>query len=543
MESYQKMPPLKKTEPLFDIEHAFLDALSKGVLPEATRQITLSEFLKESWQILEPGKLLSYNWHLDAIAEHLEAVTRREFRNLLITIAPRSLKSILTSVCWPAWTWTQKPEERFLCSSYSQSLATEHSVACRQIIRSDWYKKHWGQMFMLSGDQNLKTFFENTKRGQRIATSVGGTGTGRGGDVLIIDDPHNVREAPSATARKSVLTWWTQVMSSRLNDPQTGCKVIIMQRCHEDDLAHHIIKSDESFEYLNLPTEFELKRKSVTVIGWEDPRIKENELMHPARFGDMEVVRAKKTLGSYGYASQYQQRPSPAEGGMIRRTWWKFYDEFPKDVRGRPQFDEILQSWDMAFKDEDTSSFVVGQVWGRLGADKYLIDQIRGKMDFVKTVDALVRLTNMYPMAIGKLVEDKANGIAVMNYLQKVVTGLIPVNPEGGKVARLYAVSPQIESGNVYLPKNAEWIDDFIEEFSSATPEGGGKYWDQIDAATQALNRMLRAKVHLTWGRNKNNGNSNVVPMAAYSSGGRKLTFGKRQGRRGFSVLGNRRIG
>lgn len=537
------MPSKKKNEPLIDLEFSIIDALSKGILPEATRQIGLSQFLKEAWEVLEPGKSLSYNWHLDAIAEHLEAITKREFRNLLITIAPRSLKSILASIAWPAWTWTKKPEERFLCSSYSQSLATEHSVACRQVINSEWYQNHWGQVFALAGDQNLKTFFENTKRGQRIATSVGGTGTGRGGDIIMVDDPHNVKEAPSATTRKNVIAWWTQVMSSRLNDPQTGCKVVIMQRCHEDDLANHILKSDETFEHLNLPTEFEIKRRSVTVIGWEDPRTEENELMHPARFGELEVVRAKKTLGSYGYAGQYQQRPAPAEGGMVKRSWWRYYKELPVDARGRLHFDEILQSWDMAFKDEDSSAFVVGQVWGRLGADKYLIDQIREKMDFTSTIRALVRLTNIYPMAGAKLVEDKANGTAVINYLQKTVSGLIPIQPEGGKIARLHAVSPQIEGGNVLLPENAEWTADYVEEFSSATPDGGGTYWDQIDATTQALNRMLRAKVHLTWGRKNSHADPNVVPISAYSSGGRKLTFGKRKSGRGFSVLGNRRIG
>lgn len=203
------------------------------------------------------------------------------------------------------------------------------------------------------------------------------------------------------------------------------------------------------------------------------------------RVGPAEIDDLKRSLGSYAAAGQLQQRPSPAEGGILKREWWRFYTVAPE------HFDEVIQSWDCAFKDTDTSDYVVGQVWGRVKADKYLLDQVRGRMDCPATIRAVKRLSERWPKANAKLIEDKANGPAVIASLKHEIPGLIAVNPEGGKQARVHAVSPQIESGNVYLPVSsaAPWVDAFVEE---AAVFPNGPHDDQVDAMSQALLRLKK---------------------------------------------------
>ena len=441
----------------------------------------LREFVRQAWPVVEPATEFVSGWHLDAICEHLEAVTRGQIHRLLISVPPRHMKSLAVSVFWPCWEWITHPERRWLFCSYAAGLAIRDSVKCRRMVESPWYRRRWLDRFVLTSDQNEKSRFENDKAGYRIAIGVGGAATGEGGDRVIVDDPHNVREAESEIVRQSVLDWWDQVMSTRLNDPKRGAMVIVMQRVHESDLAGHVLQQG-GYEELKLPAEYEGSQQ-VTSIGWRDPRTELGELLWPERFGQEEVEALKRTMGSYAAAGQLQQRPAPAAGGILKRHWWKFYREAP-----RP-FSEVIQSWDCAFKDTRTSDFVVGQVWGRHGADKYLLDQVRGRMDCPATIQAVKRLSEKWPQAQAKLVEDKANGPAVIATLKHEIVGLIAVNPEGGKEVRAHAVSPQIEAGNVYLPDPtiAPWIGGFIDE-CAAFPNGA--YDDQVDAMSQALVRL-----------------------------------------------------
>ena len=441
----------------------------------------LREFVRQAWPVVEPATEFVSGWHLDAICEHLEAVTRGQIHRLLISVPPRHMKSLAVSVFWPCWEWITHPERRWLFCSYAAGLAIRDSVKCRRMVESPWYRRRWLDRFVLTSDQNEKSRFENDKAGYRIAIGVGGAATGEGGDRVIVDDPHNVREAESEIVRQSVLDWWDQAMSTRLNDPKRGAMVIVMQRVHENDLAGHVLQQG-GYEELKLPAEYEGSQQ-VTSIGWRDPRTELGELLWPERFGQEEVEALKRTMGSYAAAGQLQQRPAPAAGGILKRHWWKFYGEAP-----RP-FSEVIQSWDCAFKDTRTSDFVVGQVWGRHGADKYLLDQVRGRMDCPATIQAVKRLSEKWPQAEAKLVEDKANGPAVIATLKHEIVGLIAVNPEGGKEVRAHAVSPQIEAGNVYLPDPtiAPWIGGFIDE-CAAFPNGA--YDDQVDAMSQALVRL-----------------------------------------------------
>lgn len=466
----------------------------------------LRHFVRQAWHVVEPFAPFKPNWHLDAIADHLEAVEHGEIRNLLVTMPPRMGKSLTISVFYPAWRWINKPGMRFLYASYSQDLATAHSLATRRVIESDWYQARWGGRFQLAGDANLKTRFENDQRGQRYSTSVGGVVTGVGGDRIVVDDPHNVKESESEAVRATTIAWWDQAMSTRFNDPKTGARIVVMQRVHEGDLAGHLIEQG-GYTHLNLPMEYEPESVTWTGLGTPDPRSDPGELLAPDRVGPDELADLKVRLGSRAYAGQFQQRPSPAEGGTFKRQWWRFwhFPGHPLDpvplrmpdgsmhlapcVELPPFWDEHLQSWDMSFKGMDTSDYVCGQVWGAWRADRYLLDQTLAQLNFPATLAAVRELTDRWPKARRKLVEDKANGPAVIATLRNEIAGLVAVEPEGGKESRANAVTPEIESGNVYLPhpRIAPWVDAFIDECASFPT---GKHDDQVDSMTQALLRL-----------------------------------------------------
>jgi predicted phage terminase large subunit-like protein len=415
------------------------------------------------------------------------------------------------AVFWPCWEWISWPERRWLFSSYAASLSIRDSLKCRRLIESPWYQANWGDRFQLTSDQNAKQRFENNKSGYRLATSVGGAATGEGGDRIVVDDPHNVGEAESDLVRRAAVDWWDQVMSTRLNDPKTGAKVIVMQRVHEADLTGHVLEQG-GYELLRLPAEWEEGSTRMTSIGWSDPRTQPGELLWPERFGPAELETLKRSMGSYAAAGQLQQRPSPAEGGILKRHWWKYWKPQgmvlpPVSVRlpdGQLQiihavdlpyeFEEQMQSWDMAFKDVESSDFVVGQVWAKQKADRFLLDQVKDRLDLPRTLEAVRWMTRKWPQTYAKLVEDKANGSAVIAMLNHEIQGLIAVPPEGGKEARASAISAQIESGNVYLPHPSirPWVSGFIDE-AAAFPNAA--HDDQVDGMSQALLRWSTRRV------------------------------------------------
>jgi predicted phage terminase large subunit-like protein len=465
---------------------------------------SLLEFVHQAWIIVEPSTPFVPGFHIDAIIEHLEAVTRGQIRNLLINVPPRHMKSLLVSVFWPAWEWIGHPERRWLYSSYAASLSIRDSVKFRRLIESPWYQSRWGDRFSLTSDQNTKVRVDNSRSGYRIATSVGGSATGEGGDRIICDDPHNVQEVESDSVRKGTLDWWDVVMSTRVNDPKTSAMVVVMQRCHQQDLSGHLLEQG-GFEHLCLPAEYEGSTRK-TSIGFSDPRKEMGELLWKERYGTQEIEDLKRRLGSYAAAGQLQQRPSPLGGGIFKRHWWRYFQpqgaNLPPVVVSLPDgtlmsipainapsyVDEQIQSWDCSFKDLDTSDYVVGQAWARSGSIYLLGHQIRARMDCPATIKAIRELSQRWPGTLAKRIEDKANGSAVIQMLQHEIPGILPVNPEGGKVARAMAVSPLIEAGNVYLPHPlyAPWVNDFIEE-CAAFPNGA--HDDQVDAMTQALLR------------------------------------------------------
>ena len=296
---------------LTDLDPRYVDAAVARLC-----ELSLYEFVTEAWKVVEPGTRYVSSWHIKAICEHLEACAAGQIRRLIINVPPRSMKSRLVSVFWPAWVWITRPHTRWLFASYAQHLSLRDSLHCRDVVQSAWYQKNWGRLFRLREDQNQKTRFDNDRTGFRLASSTGGVGTGEGGDFIVADDPHNVIEAESDVQRQAVLHWWDQSMSTRGNDPRTVCHLVVMQRLHENDLTGHLLEQG-GYEHLCLPMEFEPGRRCVTSLGWQDPRKREDELLCPKRFGRVEVDELKRRLGLYGTAGQLQQRPAPLDGGLF----------------------------------------------------------------------------------------------------------------------------------------------------------------------------------------------------------------------------------
>lgn len=485
---------------------------------------SLAEFVKQAWHIVEPGTPLVPNWHLDVICDALERQARGEdgYHKLLICVPPGTMKSLLVSVFAPAWQWLDQPERRKLFFSNDDRLAVRDSRRMRTIITSDWYRgvaayaaRLRGQEpWTLAADQNEKVNFENTRRGFRQCLSIGSSVTGKRGDDIVIDDPMDAKEVVNGSTdqvRKrveEVNNVVEKVLPSRVNDVSHACWTVIMQRLHPDDPAGRAL-AEGGWCVVVLQMRYE---PTNPLNHPDDPRRAEGELLFPAKFPAVEVAKLEHKLGRH-FSAQYQQNPLPSDGGPLKRWYWCFWYPAganpPPPVRVRlPDGGEHVckqmalpkqlvahkQSWDMAFKDTKDSAFVVGQVWAEHGADSFLLDQKRGKFDFVATLAAVRELSRLWPQAIEKLVEDKANGAAVMSTLRREIPGLNAVEPGGGKEARANAAAPVCRSGNVWLPHPAlvAWVKELIDELE-AFPAGA--YADQVDSLTQYLIRRYGATV------------------------------------------------
>jgi len=465
-------------------EHDQLAALLDEQAIRHARQ-SLRAFVEWAWPILEPGTPFSPNWHIDLICEYLEAVTAGEIRHLVINIPPRYMKSLLVSVLWPCWEWSRQPSMRYIFSSYAEGLASHHSLSRRRLIRSRPYQRFAPEV-RLTRDQAEKLEFHNTMGGIMVATSTGGSITGKGGNRLIIDDPHSPTQAESDAQRQQALDFFNYTLSTRLDDPKRDVKVLVMQRLHTRDLT--AVCLEQGFEHLCLPalapsrTTVDFPRSGRTVVREIDAPL------WPERQGVADLEHQRQVLGSYGFAGQYQQQPVPRDGGMFKVEWWQYWDHAPA------RFDEIVQSWDLSFKDGDGHDYVVGLVAGRVGACVYLLDRFKAKASFTETCQAIKRMVATHPATRIVLIEDAANGPAVVSALHKEIRGILAVTPEGGKRSRAAAVEPQIEAGQVFLPRprfadgqlrfEHAWVEDFVEQ-CSVFPKG--EHDDDVDALTQLL--------------------------------------------------------
>lgn len=465
---------------------------------------SLYEFVRQAWPTVEPGVPFVPSWHIEAICEHLEAITAGELRKLLINIPPRHSKSTIVSVMWPMWEWLVRPQEKFLCASYSGTLSIRDNLKARRLVQSPWYTERWGHMFKLAGDQNAKQRFENDQTGYRIATSVGGTATGEGGSRLVLDDPHSAQEAQSDAVRESALEWFDVVWSTRLNDPKKDAMVTIMQRLHEKDISGHILHDIGGWEHLCIPAEWDGVRRR-TSLGPYDPRKSKGELICPERFGEREVADLKQLLGAYGVAGQLQQDPQPAEGGILKT---KHLQLWPCS-KALPQFEYVLQSYDCAFTEKtsgDPTAFTAWAVFTHAGERQVmLIDAWDEHLSYPELrARAIKEWSTEYGGASRAdafnrarrpdrvLVEAKASGQSLLQDLRLARVPAVGYNPgNADKVSRAHQAAPTLELGRIWVPESAKnpghavsWAAGFIKQLEKFPV---AEHDDYVDTFTQAI--------------------------------------------------------
>ncbi len=434
----------------------------------------LSPFIAKSFETVNPGTVYYPNWHIDLIAEYLEAVERSEITRFIINMPPRALKSISVSVAWTAYLLGRNPAMRIMCASYSAALAVRHSLDTRLVMTQPWYGDVFPRTELMEGE-NQKHKFVTTARGFRFATSVGGTATGEGGDVLIVDDPLNPSQAASRTERTAANHWYDQTFSTRLNDKRTGRIVIVMQRLHTDDLSGHLLAKG-GWEQLVLPAIAE--RSSVHDFGRVKKHRAVEELLHTERDAHALIQRARTDLGSAAFAAQYQQEPLPESGHMIAPHWLR------KMRAEATEFTRIIQSWDTGIKSDpkhDASACItIGEC-----ADGYVVlDALACRVEYPDLKRTVVQQAERWkPDAL--LIEDKASGQSLLQELRRETTlPLIAILPKQDKVTRVARISSLLEAGKVSVPKYAAWLPAFERELF-AFPNAA--HDDMVDALTQGL--------------------------------------------------------
>lgn len=455
---------------------------------------SLATFVREAWHVIEPAQPYTHGWHIDCVCAHLEAVTRGDINRLLINIPPGTMKSLLVSVFWPSWEWGPRNMQstRYVAASHSQDFAIRDTLKMRRLVSSDWYQSRWP--VPLTKDQNEKTKFENEKTGFRQAMAMPSL-TGTRGDRVILDDPHSVEGAVSDADRKRTLRVFQETVPSRLNNPDKSAIIVVMQRIHENDVSGFILADTDSHGYLHvcLPMEYELDRKCQTPY-YTDPRTTDGELLFPARFPAEVVERDKRMMGSHAVAGQFQQRPTPRGGGLIKGTWFGRYKTLPS-IRYRRIYADTAQ------KAKEHNDYSVLQCWG-IGMDNrlYIIDQIRGKWEAPELRRKTIDFWNKHHSAegIGALqrlaVEDKASGTGLIQEIRK--DGIIPIFPiQRGtdKYTRLLDVQGHIEAGYVVLPEESPWVADFVAECEAFTADNTHQHDDQIDPMIDAITDMPKA--------------------------------------------------
>lgn len=446
---------------------------------EIYRQDLLA-FIHRSFLELNPAATFEYNWHLELIAQSLEDVAHGNCRRLIINVPPRHLKSHSASIAFPAWFLGHFPEKQVACVSYAQDFSDTLARHSRRLMDSAFYQALFETR--ISRKRDTVADFETTRGGFRFSTSVGGGFTGRGGDVIVIDDPLKADEALSDVRRESVNQWFDNTLRSRLNKQVEGAIIIIMQRLHADDLVAHvrraedwrvlsfsaIAEEDESYEIRNPYHTFRFRRK-------------EGDVLQPSLTPRPVLERLRNAMTLYHFAAQYQQNPQPPSGNIVKREWLKFYtpEEKPDD------FGTILQSWDTAVTDTELANFSVCTTWGVKDRKAYLLDVFRRKLlfpDLKRSIETHAELHN----ATVVLIEDKSSGSSLIQQLRAEGLSKVRAAPtlDGNKIMRLNGQTPMIEGGFVLFPKRADWLDSYLNELLSFP---SSNYDDQVDSTVYAL--------------------------------------------------------
>jgi len=386
---------------------------------------------------------------------------------------------VLASIAFPAWCLGHDPSAQILCVSYAQDLADKHARDCRLIMMSGWYQ----QIFptRLSPHRHAVQEFITTRQGYRLATSTGGVLTGRGADLMLIDDPSKPEEALSDARRNATNEWYLNTLYSRLNDKCRGGIVIIMQRLHEDDLVGHVL-GQEPWEVVSFPAIAEADEVHAIETIW-GPRCftrRPGEALHPAREPLLVLENIRRTIGEYNFAGQYQQSPAPLGGGLVKAEWFKHYRENERPDR----FERIVQSWDTANKASELSDFSVCTTWGVRDKKVYLLGLLRQRLEYPALKRAVREQQNLYH-ANEILIEDKASGTQL---IQELIAdgchGVTRYQPDCDKIMRMHAQTAMVENGFVHIPESAPWLAEYLHEM---TVFPNGKHDDQVDSTAQFL--------------------------------------------------------
>lgn len=454
-------------------------------------RLSYVEFLQEAWKIIEPSTNLQMNWHIRRIAAKLQEIVERleagqEAVNLVINVPPGTTKSTLVSKMLPAWVWTRSPWMKFIIATYESTLATNHALKSRDIMNSEWYRRCWGDIFRLKIDKNVKTEYENNRAGTVITTSVGGTIIGKHGDIIIIDDPNNPNVSVSRKELEDVNTWHDLILSTRMTDKKTSVKIIVMQRIAQGDLSEYVLdKQDEKWEQICLPAELS---DDIRPGGWS--RFYQNNLLDHERLGAEALRRLRSSLGSVGYASQVQQRPTVAQGNIIHRDW--FTTHKMNDLQDRIAGHPMIFFLDTAYTEKTANdpSGIIATC--KVGHTLYVLNAKKVRMgfpDLVRFIGEFAR-NNGYNEQSTIRIEPKANGISLIQQLRETTRLNVtqtPV-PNESKQTRLNAIAPMIEGGRVALSEGL-WNKEFIDEVCGFPRM---KHDEYVDLLCYAANYHLR---------------------------------------------------
>jgi predicted phage terminase large subunit-like protein len=455
----------------------------------------LIEFIELTWHIIEPERPFIREYPIEVVCDHLEAIHYGEIVKLLVNVPPGTMKSLATNVFFPAWEWGPRnmPSTRYISFSYASPLTQRDNEKFYRVCSSDIYQRFWGDRVKFVKENITK--YENDRTGWKLATSVGGVGTGERGDRLLLDDPHNVKDGESETIRKETVRWFRESLSSRVNDPMKSAFIIIMQRVHEDDVSGTIISENLDYDHLCLPVKFDSAfPRCETSIGFKDER-QHGELLLPKRMPIEFLNQQEKELGPYAFAAQYQQQPVPRGGGIIKSDWWQLW----KDPY-YPNFQFLMGSFDGAFTTKDENDFSAYTVWG-VFEDQHGVLKImlvyawKVKLELHQVVQKIAETNRKYKVDL-VVVENKATGHSVVQELRRLFRNekwgfyLFDPSKDGGgdKEARLYACVPTFTNEIVYAPDKS-WASTVINEVAMAPK---GKWKDLSDTVSQAILYMRK---------------------------------------------------
>jgi predicted phage terminase large subunit-like protein len=434
-----------------------------------------SSFIDKTFHTITPGEMYHRNWHIDAIAHHLELCRQRKIKRLIITVPPRCLKSVTTSVAFPAYLLGKDPRERILCVSYSQDLALKHGSDMRAVLEAPWYQRLFPKT-MMSSTGSTQFEYRTHARGFRLSTSVQGSITGRGANFIIVDDAHKADEVLSETKRERVINWVRNTLFTRLDDKENGVIIVIQQRLHESDLVGHLLESD-NWVHLNLPAIAD--GYSEIPISPDQIKIREpGDLLDPSRHPKHVLDELARDLGSYFFAAQYQQCPAPSGGNLLQWEWFTRHNQPPPKSGGR-----IIQSWDTANTTTESSDYSVCTTWLAQNSHHYLLDVTRKKLTFPELVKEVVAAQHRHQADL-VLIEEASSGISLLQQMKQQGLKCVGVKPHLDKETRLISETATIEAGYVSIPEEAPWVAAFQHELVMFP---NGKNDDQVDSLSQYL--------------------------------------------------------